>query len=93
MPPVRRPCKLPTGHNRRLCASISSTARPFPACADPANPTRRSILHYLVTNIPADGTASQGTEVSAASWRSSGSQRQAALPLAQEHRRRPCVCR
>lgn len=34
-----------------------------PPHADPANPTRRSILHWLVTNIPADGDVSQGEEV------------------------------
>lgn len=38
-----------------------------PDAPDPANPTRRSILHWLVTNIPADGDVSQGEEVSA--WR------------------------
>ncbi|PRW57336.1 MFT2 - Corn MFT [Chlorella sorokiniana] len=34
-----------------------------PDAPDPANPTRRSILHYLVTNVPAGGAASEGTEV------------------------------
>ena len=35
-----------------------------PDAPDPANPTRRSILHWLVKNVPAGGSASEGTEVS-----------------------------
>lgn len=39
-----------------------------PDAPDPANPTRRSILHWLVTNIPASsGDISEGTVVS--EWR------------------------
>ncbi|KAL4458053.1 hypothetical protein ABPG75_012918 [Micractinium tetrahymenae] len=38
-----------------------------PDAPDPATPTLRSILHWLVTNIPSGGQASQGTEV--APWR------------------------
>ncbi|KAI7845211.1 hypothetical protein COHA_001255 [Chlorella ohadii] len=34
---------------------------------DPANPVYREWLHWIVTNIPAGGDASQGTEVAA--WR------------------------
>ncbi|KAL4432870.1 hypothetical protein ABPG77_008196 [Micractinium sp. CCAP 211/92] len=38
-----------------------------PDAPDPANPTRRSILHWLVTDIPAGGDVSEGNVVSA--WR------------------------
>lgn len=34
-----------------------------PPSADPANPTRRSILHWLVTDIPAGGDVSEGNVV------------------------------
>lgn len=43
-----------------------------PDAPDPANPTRRSILHYLVTNVPAGGAASEGTEVRHATGRQEG---------------------
>lgn len=34
-----------------------------PDAPDPANPTRGEWLHWLVTNIPGGGSASQGAEV------------------------------
>ncbi len=36
---------------------------PFSIHADPANPTRKEWLHWMVTNIPAAGDVGKGQEV------------------------------
>lgn len=46
-----------------VAAVVAPSNVSCPRYTDPANPIRRNILHYLVTNVPAEGMTSEGTQV------------------------------
>lgn len=76
----------------RMAGLLRTSPRTPAHPADPANPTRRSILHWLVTNIPASsGDISEGTVVRPACQPGQPAPAAAGLPAeGAAHVRCPC---